>query len=463
MVSLVDPPAFIDGSPTSELSELASAQAQNWRRANSLDEALPLLPSSGIRVTAGRLLHQRRRLAAGEILFFANNDLKQGAKASVTANGEAVTELDALHGVLRKYPSRAESGGTAFEVDLAPGGSLLVFVGAPAADAAPAIAPPAELKPVAPASKPAVSRLSPNAIRLDYCDLEAGGQTMKDIYYFAAQEAAYRSNGIPSNPWNAAVQFKQRIVEQDRFPAGSGFTATFRFTLAPGVPRKGLRAAVERPALYRVSVNGKPVEPVKGAWWLDVDFGVYDIGPLVTDGENTITLAIAPMSIHAELEPVHLLGEFGVEPAERGWRLVPAAPLATGDWVSAKLPFYPDRVAYAADYSLAAGVRHFVQLPRWHGTVAEVRVNGKPAGLIGWQPYQLEITPHVRKGRNRVEVIVTGSLKNLLGPHHGKINRGLVSPGSFRNAPASQPPGASYDLDRYGLLEDFVLLAAAKP
>lgn len=462
VVSLVDPPAFVDGSPAAELSELASAHAQNWKRANSFNEALPLLPASGIRVAAGRLLHQRRRLAAGELLFFANNDLAQGAKASVTASGAAVTELDALHGVLRKYPSRSESGGSVFDVDLAPGGSLLVFVGEPAADAAPAIASPAGLKPVAPASKPAVSRLSPNTIRLDYCDLEAGGQTMRDIYYYAAQEAAYRLNGMPTNPWNSAVQFRQRLVEQDRFPAGSGFTATFRFTLAPGVPRKSLRAAIERPALYRVSVNGKPAEPAKGVWWLDPDFGVYEIGALVIDGENTITLAIAPMSIHAELEPVHLMGDFSVEPAEKGWRLIPPAPLAAGDWVAAKLPFYPDRVAYAADYTLAAGVRHFVQLPRWHGTVAEVRVNGKPAGIIAWQPYELEITPHVRRGRNRVEVIVTGSLKNLLGPHHGKLNRGLVSPGSFRNAPANQPPGAAYDLDRYGLLEDFIVLAAAK-
>jgi len=156
------------------------------------------------------------------------------------------------------------------------------------------------------------------------------------------------------------------------------------------------------------------------------------------------------------------VGGVGADPAERGWRLVPPAPLATGDWVAAELPFYPDRVAYAADFSLAAGARHFVRLPRWHGTVAEVRVNGKPAGLIAWQPYELEITPHVRKGRNRVEVIVTGSLKNLLGPHHGKLNRGLVSPGSFRSAPANQPPGSAYDLDRYGLLEDFIVLTAAR-
>lgn len=117
---------------------------------------------------------------------------------------------------------------------------------------------------------------------------------------------------------------------------------------------------------------------MKCVWWLDPDLGVYEIGPLVTDGDNIITLAIAPMSIHAELEPVHLMGDFGVEPAERRWRLIPPAPLAVGDWVAAKLPFYPDRVAYTSDYSLAAGVRHFAQLPRWHGTVAEEKTAQPP-------------------------------------------------------------------------------------
>jgi hypothetical protein len=316
--------------------------------------------------------------------------------------------------------------------------------------------------PVVPASPLSVSRLAPNAIRIDYCDLEAGGETMKEIYYYVAQEAAYKKNGLPTNPWNTSVQYKRRTLEKDKFEPGSGFTATFRFTLAPGVSRTAMRAVVERPALYRVSVNGKPVEAVKGAWWLDVDFGVFDIGPYVKDGENAITLTVSPMSIFAELEPIHLTGDFGVEPAERGWLIVPSAPLSTGAWVSQKLPFYSDRVAYSADYTLAAGGRQFVRLAGWHGTVAEVRVNGKSAGVIGWQPYELEITPLVHAGKNRIEVIVTGSLKNLLGPHHGKINRGLVSPGSFRGAPPQQPPGSAYDMERYGLMQGFEVLASGR-
>jgi hypothetical protein len=56
---------------------------------------------------------------------------------------------------------------------------------------------------------------------------------------------------------------------------------------------------------------------------------------------------------------------------------------------------------------------------------------------------------------NRVEVRVTGSLKNQQGPHHGKPNPGLVSPGSFRVAPEHMPPGSQYQMIGYGLVEPF--------
>lgn len=461
VIAMAPPPAWVDGRASDELIRLASDHGSQWQRAATPDDARKLLPPSGVRVTQGKLLHQRRKLAEGEILFFANSDLSKGAKASVRVSGAAVTRLDAVGGTFVHYPARRVQAQTEFDVDLAPGGSLLVYAG-PAVTGAVAASPlpVANKTPVAPSSPLGVERLSPNVLRIDYLDLEAGGESMKDIYSFAAQEAAYKKNGLPAHPWDRAVQFKRTTLQKDQFPAGSGFTATFRFTLAPGVSRSVLRTVVERPAMYRVSVNGRTVDPIQGEWWLDVDFGVFDIGSKVQDGENTITLTISPMSIHAEIEPIYITGDFGVEATDRGWRIVPAQPLTTGEWVSQRLPFYANRVAYAADYVLASGLRHFVRLPAWHGTVAEVRVNDKSAGVIGWQPYEIEITPLVKTGRNRVEVIVTGSLKNLLGPHHGKINRGLVSPGSFRNAPRHQPAGATYDLDRYGLVQGFEVLTA---
>jgi len=126
------------------------------------------------------------------------------------------------------------------------------------------------------------------------------------------------------------------------------------------------------------------------------------------------------------------------------------------------MPFYSHTVSYEADYRVDKGAgRILVGLGKWHGTVAKVLVNGKSAGIIGSQPYEIDISALVQPGVNHVGVVVFGSLKNLLGPHHGKIARGLVSPQSFRSAPAQPPAGASYDIESYGLMDEFQVVATA--
>jgi hypothetical protein len=47
-----------------------------------------------------------------------------------------------------------------------------------------------------------------------------------------------------------------------------------------------------------------------------------------------------------------------------------------------------------------------------------VHVNGKLAGVRGWAPYEVDITSKLTRGRNRIEVEVCGSPRNLLGPNH---------------------------------------------
>jgi hypothetical protein len=103
-----------------------------------------------------------------------------------------------------------------------------------------------------------------------------------------------------------------------------------------------------------------------------------------------------------------------------------------------------------------------VRLGKWGGSEAEVKVNGKSAGVIGWQPYEADIGGLARPGENRIEVLVHGTLRNVLGPHFGNWNPGKVDPGSWRTAPPAPPPATSYDLDAYGLMEDFQVLRAGR-
>jgi hypothetical protein len=95
----------------------------------------------------------------------------------------------------------------------------------------------------------------------------------------------------------------------------------------------------------------------------------------------------------------------------------------------------------------------------WKGTVAEVRVNGKQTGIIGWSPFELEISQAIADGMNDIQVVVYGSLKNVLGPFHNVTRRGIVTPWSFKYAPEVQPPGDEYDIYGYGLFDDFSVVA----
>jgi len=463
VVAFVDAPGRIDGAPSDSFAKVVAASGTRWVRATEL-AAVKSLHGDGARVeVSGKVFHQRRRLEDAELLFVVNSSLEQGARAAARLKGRTLHRLDPVSGALEAYPARSVDGGLEFSAELPPGGSLLL-VGSDATAASPVErVRGGERRPVAAAGPLSVRRLSPNVLTLDYCELRLGGQVEKDIYYFQAADKAFRHHGLDGNPWNAAVQYKTTILDRNRFGLETGFEATFHFQIEAGLDTSGLRLVVERPQLWQVSVNGSGVSARPGEWWLDVRFGVYDIGQHVAAGANAITLRARPMSVLNELEPVYLLGEFGLAAEERGWKLAAPKPLGLGAWKEQGLPFFSDRVAYGRDYELRPSeARIKVTLERWHGTVAEVLVNGKSAGIIGWQPYELDITGLVANGKNRVEVVVVGSLKNALGPHHGKISRGLVSPGSFRLAPEHQPAGVAYDLEGYGLLGESRVVEEAR-
>jgi hypothetical protein len=68
------------------------------------------------------------------------------------------------------------------------------------------------------------------------------------------------------------------------------------------------------------------------------------------------------------------------------------------------------------------------------------------------------VTDIIRPGRNTIEVIVFGTLRNTLGPHHAGPPQGIVTPHMFNQAPPSgPPPGSQYTSIGYGLFRPFVL------
>ena len=113
---------------------------------------------------------------------------------------------------------------------------------------------------------------------------------------------------------------KKTYLELDsQFKADSWFKVSYHFNINPNLnaeAMKSIRAVVERPELWQVSINGKAIEKTAGAYWIDKDFPVFAVGQFLKPGKNTLTIAAPRMNILAEVMPIYLLGDFLVKPAQ---------------------------------------------------------------------------------------------------------------------------------------------------
>jgi len=410
-----------------------------------------------------RLFHHRRQLQDGQLLFLANISPDQLASGQVILKGKSVEKLDAFTGRAVPYPARIKRGRAIVDFALKPGEGLLLAVHKgrlpgwkPGVEEKTA---PVEVRKIKPLR---VRRLDPNLLTLDYCDLNAAGRSEKDLYFYRAQQKTYQWHGWEKNPWDSGVQYQDEIISKNRFSPGTGFRADFHFQVAPGVDLKSLKLAVERPEIFRVMVNGRRLEPVPGEFWLDRNFGVYSLSEAVKTGLNTVSLVVSPFNLLAELEPIYVLGNFALEPQGRGFLLTPARELTTGSWKNQGLIFYGHRVVYEA--ALEVGPQELEEndfmfrTGRFEGALAELLVNGQPAGYLLSPQDTLNITSRLRPGVNELSLVVYGTLKNTLGPHHLNPPTGRAWPGSFQRAPeGGQPAGSEYNVLDYGLY-DFLII-----
>ncbi len=457
-------PTFVDGQFSDEPLQLARTYAGLWRMASGTGfEKLAELSPAGVRFefdaeSSPLLFHQRRLLEDGQILFLANSDSQRAARGLLHIVGGSMERWDPFTGQHAAYPFTGKDGELTTSFELPVAGSLLLVIrpekGQSAGSARFSVR---ELEPETPMR---IEPLSAVPLTLDYCDIQLAGKIQKDLYFYDAQQKIFQHHGLARNPWDSSVQFKRTILDLDRFPANSGFSATYWFTSAPGVDLASLQVVAERPEFNKVEINGHPVLPEKGRWWLDRAFGVYQIGAWARAGKNQITLNCKPFRILAELEPIYLLGNFRLKPEKKGFSLIPAGELKLGPWKDQGMPFYADRVCYTKKYRIShfhsENNRITVALGGWSGSLAEVRVNDKPAGIIAFPPYELDISPFVNSEYVTISVIVYGTLKNLLGPHHNNPPLGRAWPGSFqKGAEGGLPPGSEYSLVGYGLFSDF--------
>ncbi len=470
VISFNGVPDYVDGKASDELKIIAENHSTQWMSANSIydQQVYEALVSETIQFQQpdkieGKLFHHRRNLDDGQILFLVNTASNEWASGTFMMKGKSVKKLDLTSGEIHSYQSKANGSALEIAFDLPPSGSLLLLIGdTPAKEKHDNTSTKAKI--VKPLNDLNIKMTDLNVLTLDYCDVVIDGKVEKDIYYFNAADKIFRRYGFDGNPWSSAVQFKTSIVDRNTFTDNTGFEVSYPFSVDKQVDASSLQVVIEHPELWQVSVNGKTVSQVPSKHWLDRKFGVYNIGAKVTEGENRITLTASSMSVHAEVEPVYILGDFSLKSQKQGWKIVSPKPLKLGNWKDQGYPFYSDNVSYTRSYNINPGdKRHILKLRDWNGSVAEVKINSKSAGIIAWPPYELDITDKIKEGDNEISVVVSGTLKNLLGPHHIGAVRGTAWPASFVSANKNMPSGDEYDFIGYGLFQDFILIESDGP
>ena len=241
---------------------------------------------------------------------------------------------------------------------------------------------------------------------------------------------------------------------------------------------------MEDPGSLEVMMNGVRVAPGEESggredqgWWRDISFRKLDVHDFLRPQDrNEIILRRAVMGSVArqerieqpeatpaernrlrycpEIESVYLTGDFlvnslsefsrldrGAVSSKGPFRLVDSWHQATtGDLVEQGMPFYAGSVRLSQTVSvsekqLKSAKGATLSLGQPDAIVAKVTVNGSVAAVRGWRPYDVEVGELLRAGRNEIEIELTGSCRNLLGPHHhvdGELHG--VGPASFGRA-----------------------------
>jgi hypothetical protein len=274
-----------------------------------------------------------------------------------------------------------------------------------------------------------------NNLVLDRPRYKIGGARPKADEILRVDQAVRDALGIPHRGGTMVQPWARK---KSKNPKKVPLELTYTFDVK-SIPSGDLMLGIEHPELYRIFVNGTEINiDAECGWWTDKSLRKIPLAPsLLRVGRNRIRLTCEYDENHPGLEIAYLLGNFGAE--VRGTNVaITKMPtlLKLGDWTRQGLAFYSGSVSYVRTISprVGKGWRLIVHVPGYRGTAVRVLVNGKSAGVIGWQPNEVDITDYLDGEDEKVQlaVEVIGHRRNSHGPLHLNVRQPKsIGPGHF--------------------------------
>jgi hypothetical protein len=446
VVSAGEYPGHIEGEPSEALREWCEVHVKRIMPTYKAFEFVLRETPSLYRLAdeAGRpakdiIAHHRRTEDEGTLFLFHARRDPGLRKLALTWDGACeVWAVDALSGERNVQSVAIADGKTRHTFTLGPGESILF-----AAKRLPEAAPVAE------------ERLERKGLRSSF---ELGGAwSLKHqvLNALTLDRCRYRLSGEEawSKPLDVLHVQQLLVSRRERLD----IELAFSFCVHPDLAcRQGLILAGEDLHSCRFSLNDLTLPLQTEGSWLDASIEKAEIGPYVRSGMNTLVVhrvfegrmehcylddsgafeTERNRFVHkTELESLYLLGVFetAVEPSSY-WS-------SPQNLVEAQVEAYeirPQRTHYQIDELTSQGFHFFqgtLSLEKeieWDGRgqsvslclqepttcVISVDVNGTSAGRLAWGPYEWELTDLLNPGVNTITIHLTGTLRNLLGPHH---------------------------------------------
>lgn len=420
-----DAPAYVDARRDDRAARLFTARVD--LHGEGLERALGLDPTIRVTDRDGRLntaVYGVMRRSADAITAFLLNIDRTHPQEQVWVElpaGGVCEKWDARDGSRTRLAAGEET--IRFPYTLAPGEELLLRI--TAASDAPAV-PARRVIETGVLAGPFQYTLSePNMALLAYADLRLGdGNWFPDQPVLQADRLVRAHWGLPPRG-NEMVQ-----PWADQEPAPVLGLVRLRFPFVVEEQPEEIRLAMETPAAFRVTLNGREGFEPTGDWWVDPAFRVLRLpaGALKT-GENCIELT-ASFHRRMALENLYLLGDFGVK--TQGHTVVITrrpATLTMGDVTDQGLPFYSGRLGYACRLP-AVQPGCTLRLKTEELGAALIRVSG-PGGscALAFPPYEADVTALAGQ---EVQLAYVFTRRNAFGSADGQafsfLRQGMLAP-----------------------------------
>lgn len=454
-------PDMIDGSKSDQLGRVL--HHDNTRVVEDAHEACSCIENALPRTLSieneygaedGDILAMERRAEGIRTYFLINTDRKRAHKLSITFGAAGKVERwNPVSGEITDVPVIKRETSVLFEESIGPAGSRIYVMKADEAPVVVSSFPVEERSMYAYQDIHAVlgpecrfTRTAPNALVLDMCRYKlSDGEWSGDKEARKADIKIRDKLGIKQNVGYGISLESNSKFEKD----GPALSLEYRFRVEE-MPDAEMMLVVEEANQFEISLNGIAQHCEPTGYFLDRSFVKLPLHGVRT-GENTLSMSCRYKD-SLEIDSCYIIGDFAVS----NGRSIMAEPktIRTGDWCLQGYPYYSGSIIYAFEVDIETQVKAYARLEvgNFEGACANVTVNGSDAGMVPWQDADgINIAGLLKKGKNRIDIEVMGTPRNLFGPLHlTQTNRLWTAEPSFLSSGPSHTD--EYVLHPYGLM-----------